>query len=114
MISRATAWVLTAVGAIGVAAVLYLVPGLAVPADMDVPGRLLSLEGNVFLAHAGGRAPATATTDDVLRAGDVIETQPRSRAKMLLADDTIVTVGESSRFGLLDARDGDRGARTLA
>src|SRR5581483_8783627 len=39
--------------------------------------------------------------------------QPRSRVKVVVADDTLISIGESSRVSLLDYRSGERSRRSI-
>ncbi|MER3425156.1 MAG: hypothetical protein C4293_19950 [Nitrospiraceae bacterium] len=63
-------------------------------------GLVTAVEGNVFKARAGSARPELVTLQDDIVVEDVLETQPRSRCKILFQDDTLITIGENSRVVL--------------
>ena len=65
--------------------------------SMSSIGLFTAIQGNVFTARAGLLHPLAAGLHQAVFVRDVIETQPRSRAKALLQDDTLLTIGDDSR-----------------
>lgn len=69
---------------------------------IEALGQLTGIEGNVILARVTRGKPTWLTLDEEVRVSDVIETQPQSRVKILFADDTLLTVGETSRVTITE------------
>ncbi|MBX6368286.1 MAG: FecR domain-containing protein [Rhodospirillales bacterium] len=79
-----------------VVAGLTILSGTAVLAAAAPVGQVLATKGAVFLETGRGREPAAKGTP--LSAGDVVVTGEGSKAKLLLNDGTIISVGESARL----------------
>jgi len=88
---------------------LWLVPGLALVIGMLAPpglagaepvGFIAAFEGSVEVQGTGSMSWAAAVLDRDLEIGDVVRTGPASAVKMLLADETILALGESTELKL--------------
>jgi hypothetical protein len=67
-------------------------------------GVVTALEGNVFSAGAGLAHPRRIRLHDAIALPDVIETAAASRTKILLTDDTLLTLGGESRVEFREHR----------
>ena len=65
-------------------------------------GLFTAVEGSVYTARAGMLHPMQATLHKGITALDAIETSLSSRTKILLQDDTLLTVGEDSRVEIVE------------
>jgi FecR-like protein len=75
-------------------------------------GLVVSVEGNVYHAVPNASKPRLLEPQDPVFAGDLLETQLRSRAKILLHEDTLITVAENSRIVLSSTHnDGEHGTQ---
>lgn len=70
-------------------------PGLA---GAEPVGFIAAFEGSVEVQGAGSMSWAAAALDRDLEIGDVVRTGPASAVKMLLADETILALGESTEL----------------
>ncbi len=86
---------------------MRLVPGLVLAIGMlaspglagaEPVGFIAAFEGSVEVQAAGGMSWAAAALDRDLEIGDVVRTGPASAVKMLLADETILALGESTEL----------------
>ncbi len=69
----------------------------------DVAARILSVQGTVEVQE-GTPGWAPAQVDQTLRAGAVVRTAARSRAALLLADETQLKIGPNARLQLREVR----------
>jgi FecR protein len=65
-------------------------------------GLFTAVEGNVFAGRTGALHPVRAALHEGIAVLDVIETSLSSRTKILLQDDTLLTVGEDSRIEIVE------------
>jgi hypothetical protein len=72
-------------------------------ADDGRLGQFTAVQGNVFAARAAADHPILIQQDDPLKAQDLVQTEPRSRAKVLLNDDTLLAMGEDSRLTVVES-----------
>ncbi|MER3425595.1 MAG: hypothetical protein C4293_22540, partial [Nitrospiraceae bacterium] len=85
----------------------------AAEATHDSIGLFTGVQGNVFIAREGNPAPRPVNAQDEVRSQDVIETQPHSRSKILLQDDSLLTIGANSRIDIVEHRyDSERSQRS--
>ncbi len=70
-------------------------PGLAMAEPV---GFIAAFEGSVEVQGSGSMSWAAAVLDRDLEIGDVVRTGPASAVKMLLADETILALGESTEL----------------
>ena len=61
-------------------------------------GAVVAWKGSVYVKHAGEKKGFRVKSLEGLYAGDVIVTDKRSRAKILLNDDSIINMGDSSKL----------------
>jgi hypothetical protein len=66
-------------------------------------GQFTAVQGNVFAARAAADHPILIQQDEPLKAQDLVQTEPRSRAKVLLDDDTLLAMGEDSRLAVVES-----------
>ena len=81
--------------------IAQLVTIMAVPPAMgrdapDVIGQAAAVYGRVAVARAGDPKPVLLKVPDDIYGSDVIETGAEARSKILLADDTLLTIGAGS------------------
>ncbi|WP_447977515.1 FecR domain-containing protein [Candidatus Nitrospira bockiana] len=74
-------------------------------------GVVTATEGNVYVARTREAKPRPLTVAEPLYAEDILETQPRSRAQLLLDDDTLIALAEDTRLVLSGS--GASGRRAL-
>lgn len=67
-------------------------------------GKVVGVEGQVMILPSGGGQARQATTGTVLYEGDTIKAAKSSRAKLLMVDDSIVTIAESTELRLSEYR----------
>ena len=84
-----------------VAVLPLLVPIVASPQAWGsdaagVVGQAAAVHGNVAVARSGDAKPVLLKVPDEIYGHDVIETDPAARSKILLADDTLLTIGSGS------------------
>jgi hypothetical protein len=65
-------------------------------------GLFTAVEGNVFAGRAGVPHPVRAGLHEGIAVLDAIETSLSSRTKILLEDDTLLTIGEDSRVEIVE------------
>jgi len=77
-------------------------------------GIFTAVQGNVFAARPWLERPTVIHRHHPLYDRDVVQTLPRSRAKVLFNDDTLIALGEDSRIQILErAEDLARDSRIL-
>jgi len=81
--------------------IALLVAMMAAPPVMsrdapDVVGQATAVYGRVAVARSGDTKPALLKVPDDIYGRDVIETGGEARSKILLADDTLLTIGSGS------------------
>lgn len=87
----------------------------ASPASALEPvGIVTLLEGNAYVGRTDEPKPVPLTPQAPIYSNDVIETQAKSRLRILFQDDHLLTVAENTRIGVNSGRDAhlqlDRGA----
>ncbi|MDD3581845.1 MAG: FecR family protein [Desulfobacca sp.] len=82
--------------------ILILFVGLVLPlgAQAAVVGHLTQLEGRVDLLKAGKLPAVSAKIQDPVEPGDVIRTKSVSKAQVKFLDDSLLTIGPSSRVAI--------------
>lgn len=83
-------------GALALALSAALWPAPAADAAQPPAGAVVGVEGEPRISR--GDQSTTLKRFHTIRVGDVISTDAQSKVKLLLRDDTILTVGPSSRF----------------
>ena len=83
----------------------------ATPAGAQEAGFIAALEGTVEVRPAGSGTFALAAVDRELSVGDTLRTGPDSAVKVLLADDTILTLGEETTFTIESLHTGPAATR---
>lgn len=68
----------------------------------DAIGVFTAVQGTVSVAHPGASTPIAAALQGEVRFRDAIETQNESRTKVLLFDDSLLTVGAHSRVEITE------------
>jgi hypothetical protein len=77
-------------------------------------GLMTAVQGNVFAARPEAGHPVMLERHHRLYERDVLHTLPRSRAKALLDDDTLLALGEDTRVQILERlQDASRDTRIL-
>ncbi len=71
-------------------------------------GKVVGVEGQVMILPSGGGQARQATAGTVLYEGDTIRAAKNSRAKLLMVDDSIITIAESTELRLSEYRLDDR------
>jgi hypothetical protein len=94
---------LAVLGALLLAAVLPVSAGAA-----EAIGKVVGAEGQVTILPSGGGQARQATTGTVLYEGDTLKAAKGSRAKLLMVDDSIITIAESTELKLSEYRLDDR------
>jgi hypothetical protein len=74
----------------------------APPINAQPIGLFTAVEGNVFAGRPGMPHPVRAELHEGIAVLDAIETSPSSRTKILLQDDTLLTIGEDSRVEIAE------------
>ena len=87
-------------GGLLVAGLVLAIGMLATPglAGAEPVGFVAAFEGSVEVQSAGSTSWAAALLDRDLEIGDVVRTGPSSAIKILLADETILALGESTEL----------------
>ncbi|HKN86884.1 MAG TPA: FecR family protein [Nitrospiraceae bacterium] len=86
----------TFVGWIGVLMILLAPPGWGHDAAINPVGQVTAMQGRVMVTHPGDTKPVRITIPHEVVPHDVIHTEARARSKILLQDDTLLTIGENS------------------
>src|SRR5579885_476908 len=81
------------------AAILLSLTAYAAEAAESV-GIVTALEGNVYVGRSDEIRPVRLAPQAPIYANDVIETQARSRLRILFQDDHLLTVAENTRIGI--------------
>jgi hypothetical protein len=76
--------------------------GAALGEESDRAGTFLAVQGTVTMQPASLTAPRPMRAYDPIGRLAVIETKAASRAKVLFADDTLITLGERSRLEMTE------------
>jgi hypothetical protein len=85
------------IGWMGVVMILLSAPpGWGHDAAVNPVGQVTAVQGKVIVAHPGDSSPLRVSVPDEIIPHDVIQTDIRSRSKILFQDDTLLTIGESS------------------
>jgi hypothetical protein len=93
-------------------AVFSLLLSFSLSAHAAPVGRFLQIEGQVDLLKGGKLPAAAAKVTEPVELKDVIRTKSRSRAQVLFADDTILTLAPETRVAVADyVYDGAKGQR---
>ena len=78
---------------------LLLTPGAAISQAQEPVGKFVAVEGKVFLIpESGGERLATVGT--LVYLGDTIRTGADSRAKLLMIDDSLITLAQETELSL--------------
>lgn len=101
-------WGTGAFGALALFAVALLA---AAPAGAQEAGFIAAVEGTVEVQPAGSGTFALAAIDQELSVGDTLRTGPDSAVKVLLVDDTILTLGEETTFTIESLHTGPAATR---
>ncbi len=90
---------------------LFVLGLLAMPAAAEEAGFIAAVEGTVEVQPAGSTTFALAAVDRELSVGDTLRTGPDSAVKVLLVDDTILTLGEETTFTIESLHTGPAATR---
>ncbi|MEP6887762.1 MAG: FecR family protein [Nitrospirales bacterium] len=71
-------------------------PGWGHDAAVNPVGQVTAVQGRVIVAHSGDSKPLRVNVPDEIVPHDVIQTDGKSRSKILFQDDTLLTIGENS------------------
>lgn len=88
---------------------------LVVPAGVKAAtvGKFVQVEGRVDLLKGGKLPVTTAKVQQAVDQGDVVRTKAGSRAQIQFVDETVLTIGPSSRVAIEDyVFDADKGERS--
>lgn len=70
------------------------------PAQAPQPiGKFVAVEGEVLILPPGGAQPRQATIGTAIHEKDTIKAKKDSRAKLLMVDDSVITVAENTELG---------------
>ncbi len=74
----------------------------AYAASAPTVGSVTAVKKDVNVVHPGEKQPTAVKKADAVLFGDLYETGPGSRAKLLFADDSIITMGEKTKITITE------------
>ena len=87
---------------LALAAALLLAAGALRAADTKLPASVIAIQvaGTVSVTHGKGTEPGPLASNDVLAAGDIVETAPASSVTLVLPNGSTVALKEKSRLAI--------------
>lgn len=87
---------------LALAAALLLAAGALGAADTKLPASVIAIQvvGTVSVTHGKGAVPGPLAGNDVLAAGDIVETAPASSVTLVLPNGSTVALKEKSRLAI--------------